>query len=233
MSRQTSQGTCNLCGKTFAKAAMTRHLAKCQPTQHDKASKASRTQPKRTLHLRVEGAWLAYYWMHIEIAADETLDTLDQFLRDIWLECCGHLSAFTIAGRRYAIHPVDDFMMDSDFYEDSMGYALGEVLKPGTKFTYEYDYGTTTNLALMVVSERQGAVKRKTVEILARNNPPEIKCEKCKKELATQVCGVCIYNEPAWYCDNCYTNHKCYKKSENYFLPVVNSPRVGMCGYTG
>lgn len=27
------------------------------------------------------------------------LDDLDQFIRDIWVECCGHLSAFYIEGK--------------------------------------------------------------------------------------------------------------------------------------
>ena len=33
-----------------------------------------------------------------------------------------------------------------------------------------------------------------------------------------------------WVCDECAPKHKC---GEDMLLPVVNSPRVGMCGYTG
>jgi hypothetical protein len=33
---------------------------------------------------------LHIYWMHLEVAAGTTLTILDRFLRDTWLECCGH-----------------------------------------------------------------------------------------------------------------------------------------------
>jgi len=33
-----------------------------------------------------------------------------------------------------------------------------------------------------------------------------------------------------WLCDECAPKHKC---GEDMLLPVVNSPRVGKCGYTG
>jgi len=35
--------------------------------------------------------------------ARATLTDLDGFLRDIWLECCGHLSAFDIGTVRYEL----------------------------------------------------------------------------------------------------------------------------------
>jgi hypothetical protein len=44
--------------------------------------------------------------------------------------------------------------------------------------------------------------------------PPLISCEVCGKP-ATEVCA---------------GEHEC---GEEMLLPVVNSPRVGMCGYTG
>ena len=43
--------------------------------------------------------------MHLELPASEELDTLDAFLRFIWLECCGHLSAFRIDGTSYDSEP--------------------------------------------------------------------------------------------------------------------------------
>ncbi len=228
MPRQTSIGTCYLCQGKFSKVAMARHLAKCRQEK----TKATGT-PKKILHLQVAGVPWANYWMHLEMPAHAKLIEVDEFLRQTWLECCGHLSAFTIEGRRYAIHPVDDFMMDSDFHEETMNRTLDSVLKPGMTFKHEYDYGTTTELALKVVAERQGTAKGNSITLLARNDPPDYKCENCKQKLATQVCSVCMYYKAAWYCDDCYEKHACYKKGEDYFLPVVNSPRVGQCGYTG
>jgi len=161
--------------------------------------------------------------MHLEVPAQATLEDLDRFLRRTWLECCGHMSAFEIGGQRYSVGPLEEFD------EQDLLVALGNVLEPRLKFTYEYDFGTTTHLALKVVSEREGEMKPKSVRILARNDPPPIPCESCGKP-ATLVCSVCIYTDEAWYCDDCTEKHTC---GEDYFLPVVNSPRVGMCGYTG
>ena len=230
MAKKTSEGKCNLCGKTFGKAAMTRHLQKCLAAQ---PQSTRRTKPRKTFHVMVDGAWLAHYWMHIELAAEDTLETLDQFLRDIWLECCGHLSAFTINKQRYSVSPANEMFDFTDFHEENMNHKIQDVLQVGAKFTYEYDFGTTTELNLKVVAEREGTIKKNQVLILARNNPPDAICEECHKQPATQVCSVCVYYEKAWYCDNCAPKHKCARKGEDYFLPVVNSPRVGQCGYTG
>ena len=223
MARQTSQGKCNLCGETFGKAAMTRHLAACVQKHV-----ASEKWQKRIFHLQVEGRGLPYYWMHIEMPADAKLADLDRFLRGIWIECCGHLSAFNIAGQTYDVHPEPDPWGGKK--PKGMGAKLGDVLQPGVKFGYEYDFGTTTELALKVVGERAGALKAKTVEILARNDQPPINCGVCGKP-ATQVCTQCMFEGPeAWLCDEHAEEHEC---GTDYFLPVVNSPRVGMCGYTG
>jgi hypothetical protein len=51
----------------------------------------------------------------------------------------------------------------------------------------------------------------------------------CGQE-ATQVCTQCIYEDEGWLCDACVSEHKC---GDEMCLPVVNTPRVGMGGYTG
>ncbi|MDI6856684.1 MAG: hypothetical protein QMD21_07890, partial [Candidatus Thermoplasmatota archaeon] len=99
-----------------------------------------------------------------------------------------------------------------------MDIHLGRVLTPGLKFRYEYDFGTTTELALKVVAEREGKIVDETIRLLARNDPPLITCDVCGK-IATQVCSECIWSGKGWLCDKCARKH--------------NSPRVGMCGYTG
>jgi hypothetical protein len=218
MARQTTHGKCNLCDKTFGKAAMTRHLAKCK----EEHCKPGRT---RIFHLQVEG--YRDYWLHIEIPASATLARLDRFLRNTWLECCGHLSAFTIDGARYDVSPEPDPFKDTQ--DRSMKVALERVLEVGDKFDHEYDFGTTTELTLKVIAERTGALKANDVKILARNDPPELLCVVCG-QAATQLCAYCVYEGNAFYCDEHVGEHQC---SEDAFLPVVNSPRMGMCGYTG
>lgn len=164
--------------------------------------------------------------------ADIKFKKLDHFLRKIWLECCGHLSAFTIGNIRYE-QEIDDFESDTIYNSGqriaSMNIIIGTVLHPGLIFYYEYDFGTTTYLALKVLSEREEDIKHKSIQILARNVLPEKNCEICG-EPATLVCSQCIFEDKGWLCKECAIQHQC--KYER-FLPVVNSPRVGMCGYTG
>jgi len=114
----------------------------------------------------------------------------------------------------------------------SLDVPLEKALKVGQKFTYEYDFGSTTELNLRVISERDGVVQEgeedDSVTILARNVPPVILCKVCGKP-ATKVVGGYFNVEENAYCN------KCARRSEDsdMMLPVVNSPRVGVCGYTG
>lgn len=236
MEEWVSQGQCNLCGETFAKAGMTRHITACRKS-HALKKLDGRGKARKTnlFHLMVEGTYAPVFWLHLAVPADAMLRDLDQFLRDIWLECCGHLSAFTIVSTRYEL---DTGMVDAmwkDFFgpsipTKSMSVKLYTVLQPGLKFAHEYDFGTTTNLSLKVVAEQKMAGHSKETRVLARNTPPDIHCAKCDKP-ATQVCSQCIYEGPqAWLCAQHARRHKC---GEDMFLPVVNSPRVGQCGYTG
>lgn len=227
MARRISKGTCYLCQATFSKAVITRHLASCKqrPAVSETPSGKRRLKKTRLLHLVVEGRDLPEYWMHLEVPVQATLEDLDRFLRHIWLECCGHLSAFTIHGETYATSPWGPV---KEMESEDMDVALGDVLSPGVKFFHEYDFGTTTELSLKVVSEREGKIRGRFIQVLARNEAPLRTCELCGK-IATQVCSGCIWVGKGWVCEGCAGKHKC---GEEMLLPVVNSPRVGMCGYT-
>lgn len=229
MARQTSKGICTFCHGEFSKSTMARHLETCEQRASTEAKAGSRrkAQKIRAFHLVVEGRDLPMYWMHLDVTASTTLATLDRFLRETWLECCGHLSAFEIGGVRYAVDAgIDDgWGMD----EKSMRVRLDKVFSPGQSCSYEYDYGTTTELKLKVIAEREVEAKGKAIEVLARNSPPVIVCEECGKP-ATNVCSQCIFDGKGWLCDDCAVEHEC---GEEMLLPVVNSPRVGMCAYSG
>lgn len=226
--RRFSRGACSYCGASYTKAGMTRHLESCERrrTSLEISMGARRTRRTKLFHLVVAGRYLSEYWMHLEMPAKATLADLDVFLRETWLECCGHLSAFTIEGQDY-ISDVDTGFFEMD--ELDMEVALGKLLRPGMSFLHRYDFGTTTELSLQVVSERMGHVEGEPVQVLARNDPPEIACTSCGKS-AVWVCAQCIYDGGGWLCDRCAGRHEC---GEEMLLPVVNSPRVGMCGYSG
>jgi hypothetical protein len=224
MSKTSTKGTCQFCHGAFSKGTMTRHLEACaQRTNAVTTASQKSTKKTNMVHLLVEGRDEPQYWMHLEVPADATLQTLDNFLRRIWLECCGHMSKFEIAGDSYSSYP------DPEFGDKSMRAKIGTLLSSGEQFLHEYDFGTTTELRLKVVGEREGGTKGKSIQVLARNEPPQISCVKCGQP-ATEVCSECIYEDGGWLCDTCAEEHEC---GEEMLLPVVNSPRVGMCGYTG
>ncbi|MEW6126415.1 MAG: hypothetical protein AB1757_05065 [Acidobacteriota bacterium] len=223
-----SVGKCNLCGDRFNKRVMSRHLQSCLKNVVTANKKAS---PTKTFHIAVEGKYLPEYWLHLEIRADATLDDLDEFLRDLWLECCGHLSAFTIDGIRYD-KIEDDFDLGFGFEKSaSMNIEIGKVFAKGAKIDYEYDFGTTTDLTLKVIQEREGNLsKREAIRILARNDEPMIPCYFCGAP-AKAVCSYCVYDREGWLCKKCKRKHEHY--DDDVFLPVLNSPRTGQCGYEG
>ena len=227
MPRITSKGKCRFCNGEFSKAGMAKHLEACKARATAiEAENGQQARRGRLFHLAVAGRYEPMSWMHLEVPADATLSNLDNFFRETWVECCGHLSAFQIAGGSYVSYVDREWGFDD---KSMRGVKLSKVLTVGQQFGYEYDFGTTTELTLRVVAEREGPAANKTIRELARNDPPTIPCEQCGL-LATEVCSQCIWEGAGWLCDACTKEHEC---GEDMLLPVVNSPRVGMCGYTG
>src|ERR1035441_4646665 len=109
MSPQHSLGTCYLCDGIFTKGAMTRNLKKgTGPDPPPASATAVEFGPGPSFHLLVEGRYATAYWMHLAVPAEATLAELDRFLRFTWLECCDHLSGFTIGGNRYPCSPMGE-----------------------------------------------------------------------------------------------------------------------------
>lgn len=212
----TSPGTCALCRVELPKARMGKHLASCAP----------KTGSASWLHLVAEGRGAPEYWLHLMVQPRATLRDLDAFLRHTWLECCGHMSEFVIGGRRYWSSGSREFGAPETF---SMSASLGEVLRPAVRFTHVYDFGTSTELRLRVLPDLVAAPAKRKVTLLARNNALTYACAVCGAP-ATLVCPECAWERAASLCRRCGRGHEC---GEEMLLPLVNSPRVGQCGYTG
>jgi hypothetical protein len=220
MKRLVSDGTCYLCEGKFAKNTITRHLQRCL-----EAHEPSSGNEQKLFHLAIYGH--GTYWLHVEMPGTGTFADLDGFLRRIWLECCGHLSLFLFKPERLKRLGVRD---EWDFGaqmpgEELMDNEIAEVLEPKLAFGYDYDMGSTTHLQLKVAGIRVGKwAGRDQVRLLARNLPPQILCDQCggpaewiDGESGTFNCGSC----------------RDKAGDSEYLLPVVNSPRMGVCGYTG
>jgi hypothetical protein len=200
------EGKCLFCGETHAKAEIDKHLS----THLQGLAKSG--QAGKSFLVQVTADPIPHF-LSLWIDGETAMEIIDKFLRDIWLECCGHLSEF----------------------EGNVGMKkAGNVFKKGKSLNYEYDFGSSTRLTLTTVDEYPIKADKKIV-LLSRNEPINLMCATCKKAPATQICSVCMYEKFAMYCDTCAKKHakKCADFADYASLPIVNSPRMGVCGYTG
>jgi len=172
----------------------------------------------------VKDAYYPSYWLLIGVSENATLENVDEFLRDIWLECCGHLSSFNIGGETYDSCPDPDFDMGGE----SMKCKIKNILAKGMEFDYTYDFGSSTELVLKVIDIKPGKLDKKAkVQLLAANLFPESKCGLCKKP-AKYTCPCCGEK----LCEACADEDEC-GGPDDILSPLTNSPRCGVCGYIG
>jgi len=165
-------------------------------------------------HVEVEANEM---FLHLLVKGDAPMKTIDGFLRDIWLECCGHLSGF--GHKNFKIKMKD---------------RVEDVFQPKVKIYHDYDYGTTTRVFLNAKKQYKLNLKEQII-LLSRNEPLKLMCTLCEIEPAINLCSVCCYQEMAFFCRKCSKKHaKTCEDFDDYAkMPVVNSPRMGECGYTG
>ena len=201
----TTTGNCYVCGAELGKTAMKNHLVK----EHGKEG------TQECCLLKVEGAHDKDYWLFIDVPINKTLSDIDDFLRKIWLECCGHLSEFCTPERRGSIEIEMDRKLKT--------FAVGD------KIIHEYDFGTTTTSLITFMGVIMRSTQKRTVRLLARNIPPIFQCRECNAT-ASFICMECIYDSyNPFICAMCSENHD----HDDMLLPVTNSPRMGACGYEG
>lgn len=221
MPRQApSRGPCAFCGFQSSAGGMARHLAACRSREARIAEARQTTRkPELLLHLRIVSADDKAYWFDVEALGSAKLESLDRYLRAIWLECCGHLSQFSFGGWRGE--------------EIDMGARLEAVFDDDTELTHLYDFGTTSDTRIKVIGRRIGTpLNSKPIFLMARNLMPVSTCIVCSAA-ATVLCMECLIEEGVWgtLCDLCAKTHP----HHDYESPVklANSPRFGMCGYEG
>ncbi len=220
--------TCGICGEEVKLSSAKLHLKKCR--QQNPLPMGKKETEKFTLQIR--GSYLKDYVLFVEMQGDRTLETLDDFLRRIWLECCGHLSAFTINGKTYDSCPEEFIFPDAEPHKEMFEIKLSEVLTLGLKFSYEYDFGSSTDLELEVIDVRKTFEKLPTKPILLmRNKAPQYKCCVCG-DPATIISAVDFGLESGTlYCSTCAEDQDESTGDEFYGMRLVNSPRTGVCAY--
>ena len=196
MATQT-KGFCKYCGKEYTKGGMLRHLQACSKRKIRLDSERGKRRC-RYFEIVILDKYRKAYWLIVEASENTTLKTLDQFIRDIWVECCGHLSAFECNGIQYESTP--DPYWDED--SKNMNYRLKDVVEVGDSISYAYDFGSTTELILNIHSCRDGEKKDNKIVILSRNNPPKIMCSNCEQNEAKWI-NPMGYDYGFFWGDNC------------------------------
>ena len=225
-----TKGFCKYCGKEYTKSGMLRHLAACK-NRKDKLEEETAKRKCRYFQITISAKYDKDYWLIVETSENTTLKELDQFIRDIWVECCGHLSAFAINGTQYESCPDTDSFWGPP--SKNMNYRLKDVVDVGDTFGYEYDFGSTTELVVSIHSEREGEKGKREIVIVSRNNPSTIICSHCEKNKADFVNPEGFYEGKPFWCEECLKKEDDEDLDSNYLLPVCNSPRMGVCGYEG
>jgi hypothetical protein len=217
-----SEGKCVYCNQMFAKAGITKHLDK-----HLQDLEREQKTTETAFHVKIQ---VDEMFLHLLVSSGAQLVDLDEFLRAIWLECCGHMSSFKQKGKRYEIDYDDE---DADFGEP-MSELIANIFKEDMVLQYDYDFGSTTALEIKVLKSYYVSVKE-PITLLSRNKPLPIMCGMCKTQAAVKICSVHMYEEYAFYCKDCQKKHAkvCPDFKDYAAMPVVNSPRMGVCAYEG
>lgn len=221
--RPQSRGKCQYCREETSRSGMLKHLATCsQRAQLIQNANAAKQSEETLWHLRVQDAYGKDFWLDLEMRGSASLEKLDAYLRAIWLECCGHLSKYTVGGW--------------GGYDIGKSRRADDVFEEETALLHLYDFGTTSETEIHVVGSRKGrATTKHPIALMARNNFHEMLCKECNKPAAF-LCFECLYEADdefgSWFlCDEHAEDHPHTEYGEP--IPLVNSPRLGMCGYDG
>ncbi len=198
------EGQCKFCKKDFTKRQITGHLDNCPKREKDENVK--------NLRLRISDPCKKNFWLIAEVDNQAKFKDLDNLIRNVWVECCDHLSEFGDYGN-----------------EVGKGRIIMNTLNTGDSTNYIYDFGSSTELVIEALGYSNYRISnKKKTELVARNYLPTSNCIKCGRQ-AMQVCTACSENMPALICDKCA--EKYHNEEEHCLLPLANSPRSGVCGY--
>ena len=198
-----SLGLCHLCGVSVRAEDVCDHARFCVYSVFQKnldmKEVGSGCAGDSTFMIWVRGNEVRQ-WMMLAVRSSASLLQLDQFLRSVWLECCGHESHFEIGGACYCSHThcpggtrfVSAGMTEPD--QRDMMHTVQETISSNKTFRHEYDYtySTTLNLECAAVLPAPYDYLRELVgppeslegysddfiTIVARNLPPE-SCFTC------------------------------------------------------
>lgn len=115
-----------------------------------------------------------------------------------------------------------------------MNRKVYQTLKTDMEMTHVYDFGSSTVTSIKVVDARWGKpVTSHPIFLMARNDMPKTTCDRCNKKAKWLLEDYDSFDGGEFLCDK----HKEEESGDDLYaeelFELVNSPRVGVCGYTG
>ena len=216
-----TKAKCQFCNEDFTTISMAKHLSSCpKHLESIKKAESGRFEPETLYYVRAFEPYAKDFWLDLEIKGSAKMKDLDHYLREIWLECCGHLSEFSAGGWGSA--------------KIAMTKKISEVFDKYAEITHIYDFGSESQTAVKFISKRQGKpLTKHPISLMARNLTPEVECRECQ-ESAKWLCVECLYetDDGGLVCQNHFEDHESHDGYGDV-LELVNSPRMGVCGYDG
>ncbi|WP_165077197.1 DUF6398 domain-containing protein [Methanogenium sp. MK-MG] len=192
----------------MSKKAAMRH------SEHCLRSSGWPTGPFPSFIIRVDDRHNPFYWLTVLARPDAQLSDLDQLLRDVWMGCTDHPSAFTVEKK--------DYMSTNN----SMAVALTDLPGPNKVFTYTYDPDSPTELRLKVSGTTPVMPPGGPLSLITRNTCPPYSCSICGKEADYCMIDSEDTDIIEYFCLGCITH-----ANHGYITTIENSPRNGVCDY--
>jgi len=203
-----SKINCKFCNKKFGLKAINDHLPECIPNYiNDKSGYLIE-------FISESGITNKLYSMFAIFGNKCKFTHVDEFLKEKWCECCGHLSTLDVF----------EEVNEQQSHKDVKFNTLISKYEHANQFCYCYDMGSTTTIYFRILKKLEGKDKNTNIELIYQNEPFKLKCNNyktCKGEATN------IYERDLLLCNECKNN---VEESE-YLQLIVNSPRTGVCGY--
>ena len=247
-----TQSQCLGCRKQLHNRSARKHLNTC-------IAKAGATAPKPMLLVSATASYghtKNVYVLYTLMPKNATLRDIDEFLKEHWLECCGHLSTFDSKQALFVSDGFEDGFAGGT--NPSFDHRAAWAIPPDSDAHYEYDMGSTTCVSIRVQPAPDGAqdwLAQHGIDAgdpILQNLMPE-SCDDCGQEAThfredKTLCAGCFPESrqsfaelPAGkpqtcdHCENTATHHHsqhmacegCRQHSHDHYRDLVNSPRDG------
>lgn len=208
---------CKICNQKFTERGLKKHIIKCIPTTIYNGI-YMRLYGEKKIKVNDETI-IKKYWVYIVVPLDYTLHKLDSVIRNIWVECCNHLSEFIVSKD----NKINIYIYSNHEQEDkdiNQQINLLDVIK-NKELVYHYDFDNTTKINIEILDIITNKKNNENILLINRNNEVDINCSNCNNS-SNKICSIC--NK----INCCYNSCMCDNKT---LLPLLNSPRMGTCCY--